>query len=646
MLVVSELIFKAIFLHTDHLYTIISLNMSNINESARPAPVMTQPEVRESEVKKEKRIINFDKARVHAAIMTGERPGKDKILDRAKLDAVRGSLIARNKPDVSVATNGSIYERLDHYENYKDETGRKVKLTEAQQMEIWMKEMNEIWLPQFKDRAKDKEILHKLGIETENGAAGLYDEYFSEAKGGGDLGYFAKKVVDNLSSDEIERHSILLTALGGIFGKDSAEVSKYIVEATNNMMVEDTAYEPYAKKAVDSFTELWGSDDHRIIHGIDKRAAKFEEVEKKKKQGSSTDEPKNSSQTEPGGNPGTGRGEISEEERRYQADNQLFVAIEQMKHEELAIGLTQLSKDITAGDNRVLKEFLPVVDYIAGGKDKLPQEEFDDNAVATLFTFKRVLNERDAARNLSSMIDLYNIAYAYANDPSRKQDNKYYAVGAEKIKYGLEKFGLKLFNVNKDDPIDPEKMDIQNGGRDAGNQNKVSAVVVPGFMTADDKVFRRAVVKTESGNGEVEFGIDGARQREIQEEVHNAMQHALTSQQFEEATRTNDAEKIRQSGPMVLNSLNELEYALLYSGVTDPERRKSALRDPEAKYNAIASHRAGLKPSYFLQMIRNEKDGKIMAGPSAEIVEFPGNTSPEERQRLNDEIDNSIRPQN
>lgn len=230
---------------------------------------------------KKRELIGIENVRYQAsAVLDGEKPGQP--LDRAKLDGVRARLVKNEAPDTTKITKGSVFEREEFWENLKDEQGGKIVLSKDQQVAKWVKDTN-VFLGGFNGKAEET-ILKKIGMG--DGAQALYDDYFKAHKG--DLGYFAKKVVDGLDSDEISQNMALLQKIGKFYGEESAVVSRYLVEAVNNLQAEPEKYESYVGTAVAKFGEKMDDTELTFINGIHERGAKLdgkrekEEEERKK----------------------------------------------------------------------------------------------------------------------------------------------------------------------------------------------------------------------------------------------------------------------------------------------------------------------------------------------------------------------------
>ena len=121
------------------------------------------------------------------------------------------------------------------------------------------------------DKKKDEAaILTRIGILNNNGAKGIYDEFFTARKG--ELGYFAKKVARELTQEEITKHTTLIQQIGKLYGKDSAAITRHLTEAIKNLTDHTPEFLDEAQKQFSPGME--GTD---LLKGIQERAKLWEE---------------------------------------------------------------------------------------------------------------------------------------------------------------------------------------------------------------------------------------------------------------------------------------------------------------------------------------------------------------------------------
>lgn len=594
------------------------------HETAAVAP-LPQQEMREREIKKEKKIINSEKGHLHYALVTGEMPGPGKVLDKAKFAEIRREVQSGGVPAFQGLINASIVDRVERWKGKGDDAA----------MQEWLDDTNNRFLAQFRDNVEQKAILAKLGISIENGGQGLYDQYLRN-KGAGAMAHYIDKVNECLSSDEISRHTELLNDLGGIFGKDAvAKGSRYAVEATNNLMVKDEQqYSAYVDQAADKFGKGMDGEVHGVLSGIRERDEKYKSGDYSKYESSSdikhTPEQANNPQNRP--------------ESGGFDHQKLLNEIEKLPIDELTSRIAQLKEEVKS--KPVVKDMGPFLDYVIEGRNKLSEDQFRMTALSTILLNKEALAVPDEKTQLEAVLQLYNFFYQ-GKDMAPVPFRDFYGNGVERLKEVLKKQNIEPTDIRVGEKINPATMTVFEEKDATGTPGDVYRVISPGF-TKNGILIKQGIVttrkkedeqiqQTESSRADAgrypvsQAEVDVRDKQKISAELDKAKQEAVTDAEFDQIIR----DKGELKGLLYVKSPGELDFAYRYFGIKDEAWIQEKIEGWKDKFDKAISW--GVEPRFLLVVVK-EEGGSLKIEPNIDIENWPADMKDEERQRIKKEL--------
>lgn len=225
--------------------------------------------------KKVEGIIDLGTAGKQLAILSNVFPGgKDTFpngdaLKQLKETAAKGSGKQFNASELTAACNNTI-----------DREWESSGLSQDEQKKRWIDKTNELWGKYEKDSPEDK-IMQKIGIGSDiiNRAELLRQELVLDNNR--EVGYFAKKVADNLTSEEIGKNPELLRSIAmRIYGEKFAVEVIDLIKAIKNMQDNPDMFVQKAREQFILDDKMPGAD---VIKEIYAQSKEWKAKEKKRK---------------------------------------------------------------------------------------------------------------------------------------------------------------------------------------------------------------------------------------------------------------------------------------------------------------------------------------------------------------------------
>lgn len=399
-------------------------------EVSKPIEAPLAPEKRE--------LLGKFRAGLQAALLLdGLKPGPGITLSREELQKVKTKIDAGQSPEPQKINNGSKHERDEFWNGEKSEF-KGLKFEE--QKEKWIKSTNEfLKYYESENRKGQKEILGRLNMRASEEDK-IYNEYFGtgQGQGKGDLGYFAMRVADKLTPEEIETYKDLLLTIGKFYGKDSSKVARYLAEGVKNM--EDETFDEFAKEAVDQFNKGLSTTEVDLINGVHERN---EAWKKKQEQKEAEDEKRQKEAT-------------AAQEKKEQPEQIVEPEVEKVPAEAIKTALEHLK----GSNNKLTKNFLPILESLINKPVSMSDEDYLNLVLHGIAIYEKVAKMGTGAKTKKEqLIELLgffdNFYYGYKLG-SRPEIQKYCEERIVKIEDILKGEDVnKVLKETKGEKFDP-----------------------------------------------------------------------------------------------------------------------------------------------------------------------------------------------